>query len=277
MFDIEQSLKIIDTTTTNINGKEAFHNSSPIYKSTNEQLDKYKELLKYKKDILTVIASGDQILSMLETKPKKIDCFDISKYPKYFLMLKLAAVCTLTQEEFIELFFDVPLTTKDEYYDDLYFEKIRLELEGKYRKYWDALFNHADWYEIYSSLLFSSEYISRNIAIQRADYLEEKQYINLKDIIRNTTFNFTEGDITTTYSKYKGPYDLVYLSNIISYVNRYKYHEMLEQISLTDNGQILTYLLSTPDTLLNIFSGNNYSYKKIDEKNDISLMIYKRK
>ena len=39
-----------------------------------------------KKNILSVIGSGDQIINSLITKPECIDCFDISIYPEYFLL-----------------------------------------------------------------------------------------------------------------------------------------------------------------------------------------------
>lgn len=115
---------------------------------SNERIQDYVDYLLNKKRILSVIGSGDQIINMLISSPEHIDCFDISVYPEYFLNLKLAALQTLTQEEFLNFFFSSAKTSLDEYYDDLYFEKMRKRLTKKYREFWDALLNYTNWYEI---------------------------------------------------------------------------------------------------------------------------------
>ena len=130
MDDITESLKIIDNTASNINGNSTFHSSSFIY---NEDVIIYKDYLKNSRRILSVISSGDQIIESITSEKKIIDCFDISKYPKYYLMLKLAALKALKKEDYVKLFIESPLTTLDEYYDDLYYENIRKNLNGIYK------------------------------------------------------------------------------------------------------------------------------------------------
>ena len=130
MDDITESLKIIDNTASNINGNSTFHSSSFIY---NEDVSIYKDYLKNSRRILSVISSGDQIIESITSEKKIIDCFDISKYPKYYLMLKLAALKALKKEDYVKLFIESPLTTLDEYYDDLYYENIRKNLNGIYK------------------------------------------------------------------------------------------------------------------------------------------------
>ena len=125
MDAITNALKTLNNSGNNIK-KDFFHEESFIYMKTNEMIQEYVQYLLHKKNILSVIGSGDQIINSLITKPEYIDCFDISIYPEYFLNLKLAAIKTLSKEEYLSLFFECALTSKDEYYDDLYFEKIRI-------------------------------------------------------------------------------------------------------------------------------------------------------
>ena len=160
---ITDALKIIDNSTSNIKNAY-FHEESFIYMKTNERIQDYINYLLNKRHILSVIGSGDQILNTAITTPQVIDCFDISVYPEYFINLKLAAIKTLSKEEYLDMFFESALTTKDEYYDDLYFDKIRSELPKKYQEFWNSLLNHTDWYEITNSSLFSSEVVIREYA-----------------------------------------------------------------------------------------------------------------
>lgn len=135
MDDITESLRIIDNTIYNINGIDTFHSSSFVYKMSNEDVNLYRNYLKKSKRILSVISSGDQIIESITNEKKIIDCFDISKYPKYYFMLKLAAIKGLKKEDYIKLFIDSPSTYLDEYYDDLYYNNIRKNLFGIYKKY----------------------------------------------------------------------------------------------------------------------------------------------
>ena len=103
MDDITESLKIIDNSVSNINGNSTFYSSSFIYKMANEDVSIYKDYLKNSRRILSVISSGDQIIESITSEKKVIDCFDISKYPNYYLMLKLAALKVLKKEDYVKL------------------------------------------------------------------------------------------------------------------------------------------------------------------------------
>ncbi len=153
--DVAQS--IVRGNYSNLNGKTTFHSESFIYKKTNEKLNEFIDLLLNKDKVLSVIGSGDQILNTLLTKPSKIDAFDISVFPKFFLKLKIASIKSLSRDEYIKFFFSTTETGLDEYYDDLYFDKIRKELDSETEDFWTYLFQYNDWYDIYNSTLFSSE------------------------------------------------------------------------------------------------------------------------
>ena len=101
-----------------------FDQTSFVYKKTNERLQDIPDILENKKRVLCVIGSGDQLLNILLSKPDKVDAFDISVFPRYFLELKIAAIKTLSREEYISFFIDDIDHRKEDYYDDLFFERI---------------------------------------------------------------------------------------------------------------------------------------------------------
>lgn len=273
MDAITNALKTLNNSGNNIK-KEFFHEESFIYMKTNEMIQEYVQYLLHKKNILSVIGSGDQIINSLITKPEYIDCFDISIYPEYFLNLKLAAIKTLSKEEYLNLFFECALTSKDEYYDDLYFEKIRNELVDKYRDFWDALFNHTDWYEITNSSLFSSEVVSKEYAIKQNLYLNDNIYYHLKNNISSVKFNFFTCNILDSFSEFNKKYDLVFLSNISAYVNKEKYRQMLKQFKLSKDGYIITYLFGKLEENEKFFKNPKVKIKKFNDS-DNGIMLHR--
>ena len=141
MENKEIAQEIVRGNYINLDKNDSFHKESFIYKKTNEKLNKFFDILMNKDKVLTVIGSGDQILNTLLTNPTRVDAFDISVFTKYFLKLKIAAIKSLTREEYIKFFFATTETTLDEYYDDLFFDKIRKELDEETREFWEYLFN----------------------------------------------------------------------------------------------------------------------------------------
>lgn len=260
---IADALKIVDNYGNNLKNAY-FHEESFIYMKSNERIQDYVDYLLNKRRILSVIGSGDQIINMLISSPEHIDCFDISVYPEYFLNLKLAALQTLTQEEFLNFFFSSAKTSLDEYYDDLYFEKMRKRLTKKYREFWDALLNYTNWYEITNSRLFSSEVVTKEYALKQNMYLDDVVYYSMKDKINDVQFTFHTGDIFKTGSKLGDSYDLVYLSNILAYSDRSQYKELIESFNLTANGYVLTYLFGNLDEYRRYFNGKIHKFEESD-------------
>lgn len=271
---ITDALKIIDNSTSNIKNAY-FHEESFIYMKTNERIQDYINYLLNKRHILSVIGSGDQILNTAITSPQVIDCFDISVYPEYFINLKLAAIKTLSKEEYLDMFFESALTTKDEYYDDLYFDKIRSELPKKYQEFWNSLLNHTDWYEITNSSLFSSEVVTRDYAKKQNLYLSDAVYNTLKDKIAKIKFNFYVGNILDIYKAFNQKYDLIFLSNILAYVDKLEYRNMLDYFNLSEDGYILTYLFGNLSENTKIFNNSRVKIKKFDNS-DNGIMIYSK-
>lgn len=97
--------KIVGLSRNNYSDKSLFSNTSQIYIKSNERIDDYIKYLRNKKDVLSVIASGDQIINMVLNGSKNIDAFDISVIPKYYLFLKLGALKCLTREQYLDFFY----------------------------------------------------------------------------------------------------------------------------------------------------------------------------
>lgn len=257
--DVAQS--IVRGNYSNLNGKNTFHSESFIYKKTNEKLNEFIDLLLNKDKVLSVIGSGDQILNTLLTKPSKIDVFDISVFPKFFLKLKIASIKSLSRDEYIKFFFSTTETFLDEYYDDLYFDKIRKELDIEAEDFWTYLFQYNDWYDIYNSTLFSSESVFEEQAIIQNKYLDNDEYYHLRDILQSVQINYIESNLLDL--KINDTYDLIYLSNILEYVKKSAYFDKIDELSVKNKGIIITYIFGEIDKAIKMFNGE-FDYREFD-------------
>lgn len=234
--------------------KETFDEHSFIYKKTNERLQDITDILENKKRVLCVIGSGDQILNVLLSEPEKVDAFDISAFPRYFLELKIAAIKTLSREEYLSFFIEDIDRRNEEYYDDLFFEKIAPALPKDIKDFWQYLFDFNDWYDIYNSMLFSSEPVIKSYALAQNKYLEESEYYKLREILKNTTINYIQGNILDL--DIDDEYDLIYLSNIVQYVDKSDYKKKVNDLSSKIKGIIVTYLFGGLENALEYFEGS---------------------
>ena len=257
--DVAQS--IVRGNYSNLNGKNTFHSESFIFKKTNEKLNEFIDLLLNKDKVLSVIGSGDQILNTLLTKPSKIDAFDISAFPKFFLKLKIASIKSLSRDEYIKFFFSTTETFLDEYYDDLYFDKIRKKLDDEAEDFWTYLFQYNDWYDIYNSTLFSSESVFEEQAIIQNKYLDNNEYYKLRDILQNVQINYIESNLLDL--KINDTYDLIYLSNILEYVKKSAYFDKIDELSVKNKGIIISYIFGEIDKAIKMFNGD-FDYREFD-------------
>lgn len=263
--------KIVSRSVFNFGSQEMFHNTSAVYKKSNERIQDYQDYFINKNKVLSVIGSGDQILNMILEGVKEIDSFDISIFPKYFLFLKFAAVQGLSREEYIDFFYDY--NNRAEVYDDMY-DRISEYLEPSIKEFWDALLGFFDWQEVYDSTLFSSEPCMVNDAILQNKFLQsDEDYLKLRSRLPYKKINTVECDIMTGATKFSGPYDLIYLSNIIYYNSVSNYKKMLGDLRLTDNGLVLTYVYRIHEKLIEFFDSEEYEFKKF-VNTDAGIMIY---
>lgn len=270
--DIISAQKVVSVASCNFGSKDNFHNTSAVYKVTNERMRDYHKYLKNRKRILSVIASGDQILNSILDGTREVDAFDISVYPKYFMFLKIAAIKSLSREEYIDFFYES--TDTSEKYDEMY-DKIREHLKGEVKVFWDSLFDFFDWFDIYNSTLFSSEPYSTSYAVCQNKYLDnEEEYNKLRRVIDDVVIRTYDGNILDMY--FDVSYDLVYLSNIIYYSDVNKYKNMLEKFKLNKDGIVLTYFYKVQEHIKDYFNGKEYVFDKISDS-EATLMLYTKK
>lgn len=177
--DIEKAQKIVSiNNSSNLVSNTPYHENSFIYRTTNEQIDKYQSYLKNRENILSIIASGNQILDTIYEENKNITGFDISTFPKYYLELQIAALNTLGLGDYINFIYG---DIDDEKFDDIY-DTIHPMLEKDAKEFWDSLLNFFDFSEITASTLFSNEIVYPKNIIERNIYLQsEEKYQRLKD------------------------------------------------------------------------------------------------
>lgn len=266
--------------------RHVFNDISGIYRMTNENVSskEYISSIKNKERILSVIASGDQIINSILLGSIDIEGFDISRFPKYFLMLKLAAIQELKKDEYLSFFIG---DIHNELFNYDVYSKIYKRLDKEYQEFWDSLFDYFDSIELIESMLFRTNIENKNLMIHNNLYLQDDNYEIIKRKIDNIDIKFYEGNIFELINSNMKPFDLVNLSNIINYYkvdNRdYKeYKSFIENIPLNDNGVILTYLINyygywNQYNILEQFSNNEY--EKIgfndDDKTD-GLLLYKK-
>lgn len=261
--------KVIMCTDSNLNG-EYFHKCSPVYKVTNEIVDGYDKYLTGSY-VLSVIGSGDQIFNMVLNGVRKIDAFDISSFSILFFYFKVAAVYSLSKEEYVDMFYGS--ISYDEKYDDYYYQYIRKYLTGDVLYFWDGLFNYFDWGDIYNSTLFSSEPFNEQYVLKTTKYLRDDNYYQLRDRLSNIEFDFINGNIMDLYKEYfKRKYSLIYLSNIIAYCKMDEFKKML--LSKDDDTIILNYLFGISEKIKDYFSEDRFDIKKI-ENSDSGLLLVK--
>ncbi len=273
--DITLAQQIVSGKYNNLKGNTSYHNTSFIYKFTNEEINNYQKYLINKEKVLSVTASGDQILNSILEGTKQIDSCDISRFPQYFFELKKAAVKTLTKEEYLDFFIN-DFIYQDELADDIY-DKVRNNIENDSKKFWDSLFNFFDGSEIYKSPLFSRELVIPSRVIDKNKYLQGNNYNILKEKLDDVKINHYIGDMRELSKTLNNEYDLVNLSSIIYYAfrNCNNYKNLLNNLSLSENGIALSYLYNVRKSLVNNFHEENYKFENFENETD-GIMIYKK-
>ena len=89
--------KIIEGRCSTNNGKDIYHSTSFIYKTTNEDMQYYQKYLKNRNRSLTVISSSEQVFNQAVEGTSNIDIFDISIFSYYYFTLKRAGILSFSE------------------------------------------------------------------------------------------------------------------------------------------------------------------------------------
>lgn len=279
--DIKKAREIIASSKKKFIG---FNTDTFIYRFTNESIELYKNYLMNRKKVLSVTASGDQILNSILFGSKEIDSFDISRFPKYYFELKKAAIETLTRDEFIDFFVGKHLSSlvgfiscyKGLENDKLkeYYSGFNNNMDKDYKEFWDEIFDIYDINQVfYSSLFFSDDCHFQALN----PYLYDKNYEKLQKNIKNAKVKHYIGDIRQISGMLNKEYDLVNLSNIINYIDSDEYKDILNNLSLSDDGIALSYIPVLEKYIKNYFYQEEYQFNNLDKEFPEAVMIYQKR
>ncbi len=267
--------KIIEGRCSTNNGRDIYHSTSFIYKTTNEDMQYYQKYLKNCDRALTVISSSEQVFNQVVEGTSNIDIFDISVFPYYYFTLKRAGILSFSRvDQYCDFFYGDSDVERDDYYDDMY-DKMRKFLDSDSKQFWDSLFSFYDWSDIYHSMLFSSEPYTLKRVINRNKHLQPAEYLKLHDTISKVNFTPYIGDINYLVEQLSSSYDIVNLSNISIYQSVVTYQELLGKIPLKDDGQILSYFYQIDDNVRDAFQNLNPVYDVFPNHNGV--MIYQKR
>lgn len=267
--------KIIEGRCSTNNGKNIYHSTSFIYKTTNEDMQYYQKYLQNCNRALTVISSSEQIFNQVVEQTFDIDIFDISIFPYYYFTLKRAGIFSFSEvNQYCDFFYGDIDVEQDDYYDDMY-DVMRKFLDSNSKEFWDSLFSFYDWSDIYYSMLFSSEPYTLKRIIARNKHLQPVEYLKLRETISNVNFTPYIGDINQLVEGLSFSYDAVNLSNICTYQSVVSYRNLLEKVPLNDEGKILSYFYQIDDKVRNGFQEINPIYDVFPNQNGV--MIYTKK
>ncbi len=224
------------------NSENYFHQYSFIYQFTNEDIYLYQSYLKNRESILSVTASGDQVLSSILSGTKNIDCIDISRFPRYYLELKKAAILSLSKEDFLTFFSPEVSQYRLEGIDSTeIYSGFNQNMSKMDKLFWDEILSETSFFDIYDSPLFEPvvNYV------QYIPYLEQKNYNDLKQKLKDIEIKYMVGDIFSLAESLNKEYDLVNLSNLIDHSTLNDYQDLIEKIKLTKDGCILSYMFGS--------------------------------
>ncbi len=242
-----------------------------IYLFTNELFSAYEKYFENKPKVLSVIGSGDQIFNAILKGSNQIEAFDINVLAKYYFYFKKAAIEVLSKDEFINMFLEPEMSSI--YYR--YIERIMNNLDDSTKSFWDYLIQkcNKNWYLLYFSPLFHSNAFYVEDIIYTNPYLHSSEYLKLKGLLKDAQIEVKDGDILKLADEYhQKNFDLIYLSNIWSYVSWNEYSKMQKKLNLTDNGYLIAYS----------FREKNYPFPDINSEKkkisrDESLIVYTKK
>lgn len=267
----------------------SYNDHSMIYRSTNENIsnEKYVEALKDKERVLSITSSGDQIINSILFGAKQIVGIDICRFSKYYTILKLAAIKSLSKEEFLDYIVGIdnklPLSRK-------LYKKIRRNLSQEALIFWDSIFDFYNEEQVINSKLFGDYKPTKERVVKNNPFLQDDNYEKVKENLKDIDIRFVDGDIFNCDTSSLGQFDLVLLSNIYNYIEgtgydpniTAKYERFLEELPLSKNGIAVTYNFIFNGYLTEKFSGENFRIHPVKENiisGDIEneIMIYKKK
>nr|MBP3258700.1 hypothetical protein [Bacilli bacterium] len=195
-----------------------------LYSFTTENISGYIDKFDLKnKTLLTVGSSADQVIDASLKGLKSATILDISPNTKYYYYLKLAALISLSMEEYLT--FLCPTHYK-EYYRinrELFnidsYNKIKdtlKNLNNEAFEFWDNIFNTFTYSEILANYFINDTMSSHNIINSNLYLSSSILFDDTKTKIKNINIRFITDNIKSV--KLTKRYDNIWLSNVCDYM-----------------------------------------------------------
>lgn len=227
-----QQLKKLLRTHNDSNQNANFTEYSPVYLETNEVL---KGVFKYlnvaSKDVCCVTSSGDFALNAIALGAKSVTTFDINKYAKYILALKVATIRTYANPSSYKQFL---MRDNPQFLDYEYFQEVRGNLSPQSYDFWQSFYNYVNAKKInlQTSNFFRGNLIVASIIQSQYNFFfDEYFYQILRKNLNTALITAYDMDITKLLGLSKRKqFDIVYLSNILQYYETIKGLETPEKV-----------------------------------------------
>lgn len=218
-----------------------------VYLKTNERIDRYfSKFALSGKDVLTVEASGDQLLQAVLEGAKSVTTFDRNRFTYYTSALKQAAVLTLNYDDF-RLYFDEDKIHGDGFSKELY-QQVREALQDDAKLFWDYLYCNGNFEDPkQNQKVFLT---GANVLLKQPDSFWNSAYFaELKCRLSQVDYRFYESDLLTLPDVLPSgqKYDAMFFSNIYDWLfplpvsKYYKFIDQQMSSYLSEDGKCAVY------------------------------------
>ena len=214
-----------------------------LYPFTNENIKGYYKKFDFEdKSLLTVGSSCDQAINASFNNCHDITIMDICPYTKYYYYLKVAAIISLSYQEYLNFFYFNKKNPKDYFNINTFGHIIPVLKIVSYESYllWTQVISKFHPQEIQEEI-FSTDYYETSIIEQINPYLKNAtKYSQARNNLLRTKVNFINNNIHKASLNNK--YDNIWLSNIFQFSDDYEtIRETIDKLyeHLNNDGKIL--------------------------------------
>lgn len=223
-----------------------FDKYGKIYPFNNEELNTYYKDFNYDGPVLCVASSADHLLHAILQGATDITLFDINRLTKYYCMLKLAGIKTLSYKEFFD-YFKVTSEKLNLVNVELY-KKVRRVLQAEDRCFWDDVISDGLTVNNFYNGIFDVE------PVNNAYYDEDVYYDLQSKSLSIKPPKFIETDVFDLPKKLSAndKFSSIFLSNISDYVDGQEFEKLLVTLvknNLLEGGLIQTNYFTDYDNL----------------------------
>lgn len=201
-----------------------FSKYSGVYSFSTENLSYLEKINLEGKDVLTVTGSFDQALNLVFEGAKKICNFDTNVNTVFFAYLKLAAVKSLSYQEYLNFFFG------ENKMDYGIYQRLLPYLPTSVAEYWNHIYElfSNDGNALMNSRLLEKPSSIKNTILGNPYLYNEDNYERTRFRLNEVEISFEEKDILEI-GEGRDLYDVMLFSNIESYLVSDCFSEMKEQ------------------------------------------------